>query len=344
MHMTRLPRPGGTQELSSLRGRAGALGLAFLAASAAGCVSTRGGPALPPPAVAHPLEGQIWDARNEAFLDREALYARALESRTVLLGEIHVNPEHHDIQAEVISYLAANSAGPAIVFEMFEVDQQANIDGAREKKGVQAGTIADVTGFRDSGWDWDMYGPLVETTLNLDLRLLAGNAPRATVRGIATGQPGTLNGAQRARLEQPLPEPARSALVAELVEGHCGYLPPGMEPGLVAAQKLRDITMSDVITSAGDRQTVLIAGSGHVRRDFGVPHYLEPGLSGADILVVSLTEVLHGENDPAAYLPGDASDPVYDLLWFTRRTPREDPCEAFRDQLESMKERFSAEP
>lgn len=259
----------------------------------------------------------------------------------MLLGEIHVNPEHHQIQAEVISHLARNSAGPAVVFEMFEVDQQANIDRAREKPGVEADTIADVTGFRDSGWDWAMYGPLVETTLNLDLPLLAGNAPRGTVRGIATGQPGALTVAQQARLDEPLPESARAALVSELVEGHCGYLPPGMEPGLMAAQRLRDITMSEVIAGAGERQTVLIAGSGHVRRDFGVPHYLPPNVPASAMLVVSLTEVAHGENDPAAYLPGDAGEPVYDFLWFTRRTQREDPCEAFREQLESMQDQLS---
>ncbi len=344
MHTTRRHRPGKTERHRTTCRRLAAIGLVLLAAAAAGCSSSRSGPALPPPSVAHPLEGQIWDTEAQAFVSTEEFLDRALRARTVLLGEIHVNPEHHRIQADVVSHLAGNSAGPAVVFEMFEVDQQANIDRARETPGVEAGTIADVTGFRDSGWDWAMYGPLVETTLNLDLPLLAGNAPRATVRGIATGQSGALTAEQQARLDEPLPEPARAALVAELVEGHCGYLPPGMEPGLMAAQRLRDITMSDAIASAGERQTVLIAGSGHVRRDFGVPHYLPPDVPASAMLVVSLTEVAHGENDPAAYLPGDAGEPVYDLLWFTRRTQREDPCEAFREQLESMKNQLSAGP
>jgi uncharacterized iron-regulated protein len=325
--------------------------LALLAAGGTGCASSKDDPAALPPSVSHPLQGRIWDARQQTFISREALDARILGADAVLLGEIHVNPEHHDLQRDVIRHLAASGPGPAVVFEMLESDQQGNIDAARRTRGVRAETIADVTGFRDSGWDWDLYGPLIEATLDLDLPLVAGNAPRDLVRAAATGRASELTDAERRRLglEVPLPGPANDALLDEIIEGHCGHLPPAMAPGLVAAQRLRDATMADVMVRARQagagglpRQTVLIAGSGHVRHDYGVPYYLRERSLEAAPLAISLTEVLDGENDPAAYLPGNAGEPVFDILWFTSRTKREDPCEAFREQLERMHESLSA--
>ena len=325
---------------------------ALLIAAVAGCASGRADPGALPPSVAHPLEGKIWDTREQAFISRSELEARALAADAVLLGEIHVNPEHHALQADVIRHLAANGPGPAVVFEMLEADQQAHIDDARRDRGVEAATIADVTGFRDSGWDWALYGPLIETTLDLDLPLVAGNAPRDRVRAAATGQADGLTDTERRRLglDQPLPGPAGEALLDKLVEGHCGHLPPGMAPGLIAAQRLRDATMTDGMLRARDagagglpRQVVLIAGSGHVRRDFGVPLYLLERSPETTPLAISLTEVVHGENEPAAYLPAAAGEPVFDVLWFTSRTEREDPCEAFREQLEKMHQNLSAE-
>lgn len=333
------------------RGSAAAL-LALLAAGVAGCASSKDDPAAMPPSVAHPLQGRIWDTREQAFISRDDLEARMLGAGAVLLGEIHVNPEHHELQADVIRYLAASGPGPAVVFEMLEADEQVHIDEARADRGVGAETIADVTGFRDSGWDWNLYGPLIETTLDLDLPLIAGNAPRDLVRAAATGTPAGLTDAERRRLAlaTPLPGPANDALLEELIEGHCGHLPADMAPGLVAAQRLRDATMTDTMILAREagaggqpRQTVLIAGSGHVRRDYGVPHYLAERSPETTALALSMTEVVNGENNPGAYLPGDADAPVFDILWFTSRTEREDPCEAFREQLEKMHRNLSAD-
>ncbi len=347
-----MPRESMIQMAGRRLHTAGPLLLALAAVAAGGCASPAEDAAALPPSAIHPLQGRIWDTRQQTFISREAFDARVLAADAVLLGEIHVNAEHHALQADVIRHLAAGGPGPAVVFEMLEADQQGHIDAARQDRGVRAETIADVTGFRDSGWDWDHYGPLIETTLDLDLPLVAGNAPRDLVRAAATGQDDPLTAAERRRLglDVPLPEPAGDALLDEIIEGHCGHLPPGMAPGLVAAQRLRDATMTDQLIRAREagaggrpRQTVLIAGAGHVRRDFGVPHYLAGRSPQTAPLAVSLTEIVDGENDPSAYLPGGDTEPVFDILWFTSRTEREDPCEAFREQLEKMHQRLSAE-
>jgi hypothetical protein len=88
---------------------------------------------------------------------------------------------------------------------------------------------------------------------------------------------------------------------------------------------------------------VLIAGNGHVRRDRGVPFYLEGARTsrsqggvffGGDVASVGILEVMRGKHDPAAYSRG-----AFDYVWFTSRVDNVDPCEKFREQLERMRSR-----
>src|SRR5215470_11936005 len=51
---------------------------------------------------AHPLVGRIWDVWAGAFIGEDALVARLVASRFVLLGERHDNPDHHALQAKLL--------------------------------------------------------------------------------------------------------------------------------------------------------------------------------------------------------------------------------------------------
>jgi uncharacterized iron-regulated protein len=73
---------------------------------------------------------------------------------------------------------------------------------------------------------------------------------------------------------------------------------------------------------------VLIAGNGHVRRDFGVPYYLAAYPQGDDTRVVGFVEV-----DPAQQAPTDyvtAGTPEYDYIAFISPHSRPDPCDNVR--------------
>lgn len=74
--------------------------------------------------------------------------------------------------------------------------------------------------------------------------------------------------------------------------------------------------------TAGDG-AVLITGNGHVRRDLGVPRYLQ----GAGCFSLGLLEVGAGKVALADYLP--AGGIANDFVWFTARATREDPCRVF---------------
>jgi len=292
------------------------------------------------------LVDRIWRVSDGAFVEQDELLALAMASSHVLLGEVHINPHHHDAQTEFLAALIAEGARPAVVFEMFHRDQQDAIDGLREGMRPDAGQIAAATDFEERGWDWPFYAALVELALAEDLPILAGNAPRQDSRSVVMDGFAALPHSARdfPGLDRPLPAAAEAALVDTMVASHCGHAMGDLANRLVAAQRLRDASMAEVMLAAdaGQPATVLITGAGHARRDYGVPWYLAAGGQRDGVLSIALMEVEPGVGDPSAYVDAIDGLPMpYDFLWFTPRIEREDPCEQFRKGLQRLEKRGS---
>jgi uncharacterized iron-regulated protein len=258
------------------------------------------------------LIGAIWDTRAERFASRAELIERARRARYVLLGETHDNAEHHRLQLGVIEALAAHGQPRVLAMEQFDSDYQAALDAARAS-GADAERLADAGRFDRKGWNWPLYRPLVQFALERGWPLAAANLSRSEARAIV-GDPA------RSALA-PAPQPVRSALERDIIDGHCGAAPASQQlAGMVEAQRARDARMAQVLSRAG--AGVLITGVGHARRDRGVPLYLP----GADLLSIAFVEVQEGKRSPRDYYDGFASSASYDYLWFTPRAQREDPC------------------
>ena len=128
-------------------------------------------------------------------------------------------------------------------------------------------------------------------------------------------------------MQVPLSEAGAQALEQTLAEGHCGELPPEMVPMMRIAQEARDAAMTEALFRAaqGGRPAWLIAGNGHVGRDYGVPRFLAELAPAKQVVVVGFLE-----REPDGALPSEAERKVYDVVWVTERAEREDPCAAMR--------------
>jgi len=251
----------------------------------------------------HPLDGRIWDARAGAFIGEPALLARLAAADHVILGETHDNPVHHRLQRRVLDSLAG-AGRRTLAMEQFDGEHQAALDAARARN-VDADALADAGRFDRTGWNWPLYRPLVQFALDHGWPIVAANLSRGEARRIVADP-------SRSGLA-PAPPALQEALKRDLVEGHCGKLPPAkLLAGMIEAQRARDARMA----SAMKPPTVLIAGSGHARRDRGVPLYLP----GARVVSIAFVEVEEDRTTPRDY-PQD-----FDHLWFTSRAAREDPC------------------
>jgi uncharacterized iron-regulated protein len=272
----------------------------------------------------HPLAGRLWDAGTQSFIDEAELMRRAASAEILLLGETHDNPEHHRLQLKVLQTRLATGARPALLMEQFDTDQQAALDEA----GSAGRDLAPLM----RGWDWPQYQPLVALAGTAGLALVAANLPRAATRPVVRDGYSTLPAGevQRLALEQVWDE-ARQKYMAGLIEAsHCGMVTPTLRDGLVRAQRLRDATLADVALGRLDQGAVFILGRGHARHDVGVPLYLAARRPGARVLSVGLVEVGAGRTAPAEYETGRVGNTApYDILWFTPRAERPDPCLAF---------------
>lgn len=336
------------------------------------CAPPLGAATLPPELVIadwpqrskHPLVGRIWLVREQRLVDAPAIArgvlvgspiadAIGIRSRTfLLLGEIHDNPDHHLFRAGLIDAVTGptafgRTAFPAVVAEHFRAEQAEALEAfRRDAAGTEAATpdlLFERLQWARSGWpDARMFRPLFAAAIDARLPILPGDASRERIRAVARGGIGALDSEEAARLglRKDLASPLSAALSAEIKGSHCGMLPDTAIPGMSAAQRYRDAHLADAMIAAADKHggAILLAGNGHIRSDRGVPWYLRERAPGRSVLAVLLVEVEEGRTSPSDYVPLDpAGGPAADVVVFTPRAPREDPCEKMRAHMQKTK-------
>jgi uncharacterized iron-regulated protein len=278
----------------------------------------------------HPLVGRIWDSVSARFVSSAVLYERVAIAQFHLLGEVHDNPDHHAIQAEILEAIGTRGLKPLVAFEQFDRE---HADALRQR--LASGThepddIAQAVMFDRKGWNWDFYRALVAIALRYGMPIRAANLSRNAASQIAKRGFAALGAERAAELQiEKVWSTEREQVLREIIrEGHCGALPESAVPALAAAQRARDATLAESLRGDSPDGAVLIAGNGHVRRDLGVPLYL-PGSSCA----VGILEVEADKESAADYLESAAGAvPLYDLVCFTPRWERPDPCAAFQNR------------
>lgn len=262
-----------------------------------------------------------WQAEPERIIEvasgrevtRAALLERLRAADYVLLGELHDNRRHHVLRGELVVDLGPRAA---VVAEHLP-------KGRRVGAGDDLKARLTAAGFDAKAWDWPIHEPLFGPILAQGLPVSGGNAPADEVRNVARGNEAALPAPAKDLLDAaPLSADARSALDADLSAGHCGRLPAARVPAMRAAQRLRDATLWTALKEANGRPGVLVAGNGHVRRDYGVPQ-----LSAASVAPGRLVSVGFVESR------AEATGAPYDYAWVTVKAKREDPCRSMKAVL-----------
>lgn len=239
----------------------------------------------------------------------------------VLLGEVHDNSDQHRQRAQVLRQAFEGGWRPAIVMEQFDLDHQADIDRARRERPADAAYLIAQAGAA-ANWQWNDYQAFVALALQYQVPLLAGNLPRSTANRLAREDYSAVLGVERVRAWRlaEAPDAAwQTAQEREIDLGHCGALPQRLWPALARGQFARDAAMAYLLSLQASRGAVLLAGNGHVRRDLGVPRWLQRQGTPATLVV----GFIERGTPPAG--PG-----VYDAVVVTERVDRGDPCDAFK--------------
>ena len=271
----------------------------------------------------------------------------------VLLGEVHDNPDHHRNQARAVAALRPS----ALVFEMLTPAQLAAPLGAGERSSSAA--LAEALHWQQSGWPaFSLYWPIFAAAPAA--RLYAAGIGREDARRAFRQGAQSYFGEETALygLDQPLPADLQAGLEAEQMQAHCQSMPAEMMPAMVEIQRMRDAALARAALRAL-RETggpvAVIAGTGHVRTDYGAPAVI--GRVDPHVRVLALGQI-EAERPPPGTEVADAQEAdaevadtqlgqqlgeaaaaggtqpfdlqPFDLWIVTAPIAREDPCLALR--------------
>lgn len=241
--------------------------------------------------------------------------ASAHRADVVFLGEVHVNPAHHRVQAEWVERLTP----AALVFEMLTPAQaEAITPDNRDDRAA----LAEALQWEASGWpDLSYYHAIMQAAPGASI--LGAGVPRAEARQAFGGDVATTFGPDAARfgLTEPLSAAEQSQREQLQAAAHCDALSADLLPKMVAIQRLRDARIAQVALAAlaeHGAPVVVITGNGHARKDWGAPAALAQAAPEVTIFALGQGET------------GAPPDGVFDATTEAPPPDRPDPCAGLR--------------
>ena len=288
----------------------------------------------------HVLIGKIWDTSNEEFINKKKLLEKALSGDYVLLGETHDNTKHHQDHGWIIKEVAKKKRLTAIAFEMLNQDQ-ANL--VNNIEFADTNELLEILENAKSGWEYKKYyQPVFKSVLNAKLPMHAADLGRTTLMEIVTkGIEHAPKGISELLKKTPLSTQAQESLKKEIEMTHCGMINDEMTKAMMLGQKVRDATIANTlfeIKKTSIETVILVAGSGHVRKDRGAPMYLLSQDKNARIVSIAWLEIDKDATKPNAYAKRWSTDQLpFDYVVFTAQVDRTDPCEDMKKFMQHKK-------
>jgi uncharacterized iron-regulated protein len=278
----------------------------------------------------HPLAGSIWSAKDHRFVGLFEFSHLIFNSQTVLIGEVHDNPQHHEWQANIMKELVKT---PTVLgFEQLSSFQQSSLDEYLTNNHQNPSGIGRAVLWEQSGWPpFTIYLPIFEVALTNHWQILGMMFPKEKMKPVyQKGAAAVLPAAAMAILNPENFSPETKNEMAKLMYlAHCSMMPQDKMMPMVRVQIAKDAYMAHQIsTAAKEKRAVIIAGNGHVRKDWGIPHFLQKIGRKGQQTVISIVEVDKGKLDPSLYM--ESSPRLSDFVIFTASYQRKDPCESLK--------------
>jgi uncharacterized iron-regulated protein len=260
-------------------------------------------PTITPPQPAYVPE-RVYDARQRAFSDFEAMLADVAKADVIFIGEQHDDPNTHRLEVAVLEGLRRRGAAPTLSLEMFERDVQPALDSYLAGKTTE-------DEFLKTSRPWPRYATdyraLVEMAKAQTWPVIASNVPRRYASEVAKSGLKSLDA---------VPSPERSWVAADLQCPKDAYFDRfadtmnSHQPGgdkrapnaagtelerYYLAQCLKDETMAEAIAGAyerlGRRPIVHVTGAFHSDFGTGTAERVRRRLNGRRVAIVTMLPV-----------------------------------------------------
>ena len=108
----------------------------------------------------HELVGKIWSSSDQQFISADSLWQQLIGARYLLLGEKHDNPDHHDLQLNMLQTLIQENAVSQLTLEMLDSTANEALSRFLNSNFGSTDEIKSFLNWDEEGWDWNFYGPL----------------------------------------------------------------------------------------------------------------------------------------------------------------------------------------
>lgn len=265
-----------------------------------------------------------WVAPGSGHVANHDVIIRAAENSVVLLGETHVNADHHRWQLQTLAALYAERPNMVIGFEMFPRRVQAVLDRWVAGELTEQEFLRVVEWGRVWNTDANLYLPLFHFARMNNIPMVALNIETRLRRLVSEKGFNGVPVEEREGLTRPA-EPSQAYLDYLLPiykqhdrkdkkDGDIDYDDSDFRR-FIAGQQLWDRAMAEMLkkalTDGGDTEplAVGIMGSGHVLHGFGVPHQLN------DLGVKAVSSLLPWDNNRSCkQLVAGVADAVFGVL------------------------------
>ncbi|MCG6909275.1 MAG: ChaN family lipoprotein [Deltaproteobacteria bacterium] len=228
--------------------------------------------------------------------DREPTLGQILDrltaSRVVYVGERHDRHAHHMNQLEIIRHLYAAGVDLAVGMEMFHQPFQDAVNRYLENRTDERTFLRESGYYREWGYDYGLYKPIVDFLKENHIPLVALNIPGEVSKKVAREGIESLDDDQRAWIPAGL-DFSNQDYRRDLKQVYDLH---GRQDGInnfdtfLQAQVLWDEGMADrayrYLEGHPRRTLVVLAGNGHLRHGYGIPQRLHRRLDAPFTVIV----------------------------------------------------------
>lgn len=260
-------------------------------------------------------DAQIIDVKTGDEISVEDLVRRVRDADMLLLGEFHDNVFHHRERGVLIKLLALPAM--TVISEHLPAESRVNFSGSTL-------SALELAGFDKKAWDWPLHASLFDAIRLTGNTLVGGNLAKGVSKDLAKNGRNILTRKMDEAIERAtLNVQSRQALDQDLIDGHCGQLPEKYLPPMQLIQRATDSSFA--LSMLENKPAILIAGNGHVRKDYGVPQVINSIAPEMKIISIGFHERSNSEVNQTPSFNG-----LYDFVWLTEAASRPDPCAGFK--------------
>jgi uncharacterized iron-regulated protein len=236
---------------------------------------------------------RVFDTRQQAFSDFEAMVADLSRADAVLVGEQHDDPNTHRLELAILEGLARRGAPMVVSLEMIERDVQPVLNRYLAGEITEAHFLAESRPWPRYATD---YRALVEFARAGKRRVVAANVPRRMASDVSKSGLGAVDGwtADRAFAAKVIDCPASGSYFDRFAAAMGGH--QGATANFYFAQCVKDETMGESIAEAFATTTgrvTIVHFNGAFHSDFaeGTAHSARRRMPGRRVVVVSVLPV-----------------------------------------------------